>query len=1533
MMQSNHINNPPMYTENSLFEAIQQQNVDLIRTILSNGVDINARSRTGSTPLIKAAADNQPEIIQLLIDSGANVNESNRSGYSALTRAAGNGYLEIVEILLAHNASPDPQPNRAITTPLMKAAQGGYEEIVEQLLKAGANINAKNKSGSTAISKAIQYGHAAILQQLLKRDALFDPNENSLSQAIKHAQENQFTETLTIIEEHLITNAIKARNITELLSLIESGVDVNRRMRQGSPPLLKAIDQGDIEMVQAILDAGVNINATNRSGVSGLTKACADGKEEIVRLLIEKGANINPPPKSVSSFPLIKAAQGGYLEIVKILIRNGAYVNAETKSGTTPLMRAAQDGKAEIVHLLIQNGAEVNPPGDDTITTALMRAGENGHSQTVQILLENDALIDEVDRNNETTLTKACQRGHTETVELLLQHKPNIEWRDKSQNTPLLHCSALGYTKTASVLIQNGADFNALDKEGNTPLILATRREHLKTVNLLIKSGANLNIRNANEESAKDIAKQKQFNEILKLLNTELAIQKDYQDRGLTELFYSSILGYTYLIALLLKENRDYDRNDVDGMTPLLYACKYGHTEIVSLFLEKGVSANSKNSANQMNALMYACANGHIAIIELLLANGAKLNSFIDADYKTPLIFAIKNNQLAVVRLLISKGCKLNFAFIEGHGYTPLMVAAAKGKSSETIYLLEAGADVNAQTKEKDENNCGQWTALMFAAESGCVEIVKCLLEKGADVNEQNKNGETAIKIAKKQEHQEIIALLEEKEKDYQKKLADGWTTLIYSAFYGQKRNVLRAIHRKPDDINISNRGGYTALSCAAQNGHHEIIQLLLENNAKPNLRDRDGKTALMFACEEGYIQTAKLLVGLTDNINDTSKRGITALMYATRSGHLAIVKLLLDHNANINIRDKYGWTALSLASHNRHQKIANLLISRGGVEGRPKGAYAGFEPDGHNSNDKLDISTNVDSFAKLLAAKELEPPLAIGLFGYWGSGKSFFIQRLKERISFISKKVRTSMTKTGQGQDEYSYYGRIAQIEFNAWHYAEGNLWASLIEHIFNNLRIYDSEEESIVDQRRDRLLTELNTDLQKLKQKSKQLKEQKQQKAQQIEDKEQQIQQKRQAIEKQQQEFDSVDFETQSIKRLWKKRVHSLISEDSLRKIYEISGFQQKLNQLGIKVDSKETDKALQFISEMMHNPEAKESSYLSFFSLENWQYIWQKHKIKIFLFLILFGFSLAIPFLLKLFGKIKGLEDLAKYIATSAALGNGAILAFSKKYFPTIQSIWKKAKEVSPTVMELDKNANDEKIEIQKEFEKEKQVLQQQQDALQKEQQTIQKEKEELEIELNSIQEQIQQAHSNIQKNQHSSLLSNYIQSRAESDDYRKYLGLPAQIRNDLQELSRLMENYNHSLEIGQEVQDDSHLINRIVLYVDDLDRCSTKRVVEIIEAVHLLLAFPLFTVVVAADPRWLTQALQIEYKDLFGGEMGIDSDGDGLPDLLRATPHDYLEKIFQISFWLYPMSVHGRKNLVETLTSNIKITSHRKKKKKI
>ena len=172
-----------------------------------------------------------------------------------------------------------------------------------------------------------------------------------------------------------------------------------------------------------------------------------------------------------------------------------------------------------------------------------------------------------------------------------------------------------------------------------------------------------------------------------------------------------------------------------------------------------------------------------------------------------------------------------------------------------------------------------------------------------------------------------------------------------------------------------------------------------------------------------------------------------------------------------------------------------------------------------------------------------------------------------------------------------------------------------------------------------------------------------------------------------------------------------------------------------------------------------------------------------------------------------------------------------------------------------------------------------------------------------------------------------LQRLIESRASSGAYAGYLGIISLIRSDFENMSRILA------EIADEKRNfkETPPIQRIILYIDDLDRCRPERVVEVLEAIHLLLFFPLFVVVVAVDPRWLRHSLAQHYRATLnesGGKVLFDDRGGMSPSSTYSTPQDYLEKIFQIPFALRPVEKGGYQQLVNDLLKPLPARERRK-----
>jgi hypothetical protein len=164
-----------------------------------------------------------------------------------------------------------------------------------------------------------------------------------------------------------------------------------------------------------------------------------------------------------------------------------------------------------------------------------------------------------------------------------------------------------------------------------------------------------------------------------------------------------------------------------------------------------------------------------------------------------------------------------------------------------------------------------------------------------------------------------------------------------------------------------------------------------------------------------------------------------------------------------------------------------------------------------------------------------------------------------------------------------------------------------------------------------------------------------------------------------------------------------------------------------------------------------------------------------------------------------------------------------------------------------------------------------------------------------------------------------LYTFIERRTSSEDYSKNLGIVSVIRKDFEILSDLLSQHRVSA-----VEEDKkkafrekfdNPLERIVLYIDDLDRCQEDRVVEVLEAVHLLMAFPLFVVVVDVDPIWIKNSLTKKFKAQFlipGASEHTRAEMDTFTD-----PANYLEKIFQIAFHLKTAGQKSIKNMIDQL----------------
>ena len=224
-----------------------------------------------------------------------------------------------------------PETSEGGCTPLMKAAAHGQLSSVRALLKSGADVNKKDSIGFSALMLAARHGDHDVVKTLL--DAGADPNASA---GITHVGR---WSVLTMAMSRCNPNRFGLMD-----TLIAAGAKVNPPIEDPITPLNYAIEESDLEMIQAVLQRGADVNRRNEFGNTALTKAVSMGEPNVavVKLLLSAGADPNPP----------KLRVGGEGHRISLLAYLEEYIEVSKRDGSQ------DEAREEIARLLKQAGAK-----------------------------------------------------------------------------------------------------------------------------------------------------------------------------------------------------------------------------------------------------------------------------------------------------------------------------------------------------------------------------------------------------------------------------------------------------------------------------------------------------------------------------------------------------------------------------------------------------------------------------------------------------------------------------------------------------------------------------------------------------------------------------------------------------------------------------------------------------------------------------------------------------------------------------------------------------------------------------------------------------------------------------------------------------------------------------------------------------------------------------------------------------------------------------------------------------------------------
>nr|XP_050848490.1 E3 ubiquitin-protein ligase MIB1 isoform X2 [Vespula vulgaris] len=149
---------------------------------------------------------------------------------------------------------------------------------------------------------------------------------------------------------------------------------------------------------------------------------------------------------------------------------------------------------------------------------------------------------------------------------------------------------------------------------------------------------------------------------------------------------------------------------------------------------------------------------------------------------------------------------------------------------------------------------------------------------------------------------------------------------LVKTAANGDASKCEECLKRPEADVN-GVFSGHTALQAASQNGHLEVIKILLRYKADVEIEDKDGDRAVHHAAFGDEPGVMALLAGAGADLNARNKRRQTALHIAVNKGHAGVVRTLLELGCHPSLQDSEGDTPLHDAISKKRDDMLALLL------------------------------------------------------------------------------------------------------------------------------------------------------------------------------------------------------------------------------------------------------------------------------------------------------------------------------------------------------------------------------------------------------------------------------------------------------------------------------------------------------------------------------------------------------------------------------------------------------------------------------
>ncbi len=517
-------------------DAAERGDLEAVRTLAREGVDVNAAQGDGMTALHWASEGGQVEMAETLIHAGADLGAVTRIGeYTPLHMAARAGMAATVGVLLEAGADPRATTTTGGATPLHLAAAAGSADAVSLLVGGGADVDARDAArGQTPLMFAAALTRVEAIHALLDGGADVEVASKVISMpARQQADQAAARRRSQVLEAFREARRPEERTLGPTPAQVQAAVRV---ARQAQDPAAEGAEEENVDREEAQPEPLTYAELVGGTGgLTALLYAVREGNGEAALVLLDAGADIDRVSLGDHTSPMLIAMINGHFDLAMTLFERGADPSVASEAGATPLYAALNAHWAPKARYPQQQAYQQQRLTHLEVMRTLLEAGVDPNVRLKKHLWYMSYTFDllGVDTKGATPFWRAAYALDLEAMKMLVAHGadptvatqtvPQRRRREAQQDFsglppvpvggpavyPIHAASGVGFGEgfagnshrhvpdgwlsAVKYLVEElGADVNARDHNGYTPLHHAAARGDVEMIRYLVERGADV---------------------------------------------------------------------------------------------------------------------------------------------------------------------------------------------------------------------------------------------------------------------------------------------------------------------------------------------------------------------------------------------------------------------------------------------------------------------------------------------------------------------------------------------------------------------------------------------------------------------------------------------------------------------------------------------------------------------------------------------------------------------------------------------------------------------------------------------------------------------------------------------------------------------------------------------------------------------------------------------------------------------------------------------------------------------------------